>query len=213
MQFSCINFLGLIHTKEEQEVSEKSKIRQVFLRKRKFLKPGELKRRSATLLDLFKSSFDLSKYNYVHVFLPIEKQNEVNTWPVVDYLESKKKQVVLSKSDLTSNRMVHYLLDRSVGIVTNKWGIPEPSGGQLVTEEQLDLVFVPLLVFDRQGNRIGYGKGYYDHFLSKCRPDCIKVGLSLSPPVDNLPGIEPTDIKLDYCISPTGLYTFGVLEK
>lgn len=213
MQFSCVNFLDLIHIKEEREVSEKSKIRQVFLRKRKFLKADELERRSATLLELFKSSFDLDKYKYVHVFLPIEKQNEVNTWPIVEYLEGNGMQVVLSKSDLTSNHMTHYLLDRSIGIETNKWGIPEPVAGQRVLEEQLDLVLVPLLVFDREGNRIGYGKGYYDQFLSRCRSDCLKVGLSLIPPVDALPGMEPTDIKLDYCISPTGLYTFGVLEK
>ena len=72
---------------------------------------------------------------------------------------------------------------------------------------------IPLLVFDVSGHRVGYGKGYYDLFLSKCRNDCVKVGLSMVPPVELISEVEPTDVKMDYCISPKGLHTFGEVKK
>ena len=68
-------------------------------------------------------------------------------------------------------------------------------------------VFVPLLAFDESGSRIGYGKGFYDRFLSKCRPDSVKIGLSF---FQSEPKIihENIDFPLDYCITPKKIYTF-----
>ena len=56
--------------------------------------------------------------------------------------------------------------------------------------DQIDVVFVPLLIFDKQGHRIGYGKGYYDRFLSKCKKDTIKVGLAWQRLIIMLGGVK-----------------------
>jgi 5-formyltetrahydrofolate cyclo-ligase len=69
-------------------------------------------------------------------------------------------------------------------------------------------VFIPLLAFDKSGHRVGYGAGYYDRFLSKCKPDCLKVGLSFFEPVDEISDADEFDVKLNHCVTPSKIWTF-----
>ena len=73
---------------------------------------------------------------------------------------------------------------------------------------KIDVVFVPLLAFDKNGHRIGYGKGYYDKFLSSCKPDIIKIGLSFYEAEEAFQDVYPSDIPLDYCVTPKKVYRF-----
>jgi 5-formyltetrahydrofolate cyclo-ligase len=70
------------------------------------------------------------------------------------------------------------------------------------------VVFVPLLGYDVQGNRVGYGKGFYDAFLSQCKKDVVKIGLSFFEPEQEITDVLNTDIRLDYCVTPTTVYSF-----
>jgi 5-formyltetrahydrofolate cyclo-ligase len=72
----------------------------------------------------------------------------------------------------------------------------------------IDMVFVPLLVTDREGHRVGYGKGFYDKYLKQCRPDCLKVGFSYFDPLDAIEGKDEFDVPLDLCITPNKVYVF-----
>jgi 5-formyltetrahydrofolate cyclo-ligase len=74
--------------------------------------------------------------------------------------------------------------------------------------EEIDLVFVPLLCVDKKGNRVGYGKGYYDKFLKECRRDIIKIGFSYFEPVEKIDDVNRYDVKLNYCITPESFYSF-----
>jgi 5-formyltetrahydrofolate cyclo-ligase len=74
----------------------------------------------------------------------------------------------------------HILLTDATPIKPNSYGIPEPTGGIAVSPATIEVVFVPLLAYDINGNRIGYGKGYYDRFLAQCDPKCNFIGLSFS---------------------------------
>lgn len=188
---------------------EKNDLRKEYLKLRKNLTPEERKELSTQLLNIFKSSFEPTSFSIIHSFLPIEKQGEVNTNPFIDYFKKCQKTVVIPKSDLSSNNLLHFIYDDSVNLSMNKWGILEPKSGRSIKESKFDMVLVPLVVFDKQGNRLGYGKGYYDKFLSLCKPNCVKIGLSLLEPVKTVLPTEPTDIKLNFCISPSGLHTFN----
>jgi len=145
---------------------------------------------------------------YFHVFLPIESQREVNTEFLLHLLSGKDKEIVLSKSDFTTREMTHYLLTDSTRLALNEYGIPEPQNGIEVAVDQIDVVFVPLLAFDLAGNRVGYGKGFYDRFLSKCRPETIKIGLSFYAAEPFCSDVFESDVKLDYCVTPERTYTF-----
>ena len=143
-----------------------------------------------------------------HIFLPIKKQNEVDTEYLLSVLQGKDKNVIVSRSDFATLEMTHFLLTDNTKIIINAYGIPEPEGGISIQPEQLDVVFVPLLCFDQQGNRLGYGKGFYDRFLSQCRPDCMKIGLSLF--LEETQGItaDPHDVVLNCCVTADKVFYF-----
>lgn len=88
------------------------------------------------------------------------------------------------------------------------WGIPEPLGGTVAKPTDFDIILIPLLAFDKNGQRVGYGKGFYDRYLAVCRPDCLKIGISLFDPVDHIEEVESFDIPLDIAICPAKLYDF-----
>ena len=85
-------------------------------------------------------------------------------------------------------------------LVKNVWDIDEPTHDECIETELIDIVLVPLLCFDEAGHRVGYGKGFYDRFLSRCRTDCLKIGLSFFPPVEAIDDLGSRDVELDFCI-------------
>ncbi len=147
------------------------------------------------------------KSNY-HIFLPIEKQKEINTEFLLQILQGKDKNISIPKSNFIDNSLEHILLTDTTKLSINPWGIPEPTEGISIPENKIEVVFVPLLAFDLQGHRIGYGKGFYDRFLSLCPPETLKVGLSLFPAETEIEEVLPTDIRLDLCVTPLKTYHF-----
>ena len=74
--------------------------------------------------------------------------------------------------------------------------------------EQMDVIIIPLLCFDKQGNRVGYGKGFYDRFLQKCSPKALKVGFCLQEPIELVEDLNEFDVKMDVCITPNKVWRF-----
>lgn len=187
---------------------DKGALRRVFLRKRKTLTKAEYNRRNAFIIDYFKKSFKFEKNENIHSFIPIVKNKEVDTWPIIKHIYPEHGNIVVSRIDPSKNSMDHFKYSEGLTLKTNRWGIPEPQDGERVGDLQIDVILIPLIICDKLGNRIGYGKGYYDILLSKCRPEVKKIGLSLAPLVDKIDFMEPFDVPLDYCISPNGLHVF-----
>jgi 5-formyltetrahydrofolate cyclo-ligase len=145
---------------------------------------------------------------YFHVFLPITEQIEVNTEYILHVLSGKDKEIVVSKSDFASRNMTHFLLTDNTKIKKNSYNIPEPVDGIEVPVTKIEVAFVPLLAFDTNGNRVGYGKGFYDVFLSRCKPETIKIGLSFFEAETTVADVFENDVKLDYCVTPKKIYAF-----
>jgi len=147
-------------------------------------------------------------YNFYHLFLTISEKKEIDTQPILHILQGKDKNILLSKADFNTRKLTNYLLTDSTVIKKNKWNIPEPVDGIEIPASKIDVVFVPLLAFDQLGNRVGYGKGYYDIFLAGCKNDVIKIGLSLFEAEEKITGILTSDVPLDYCVTPQKTYRF-----
>ena len=145
---------------------------------------------------------------YFHIFLPITEHNEVNTEFILHLLSGKDKEIIISKSDFETRNMTHYLLTDNTKIKKNTYNIPEPVDGIEVPSIKIQVVFVPLLAFDKKGHRVGYGKGFYDKFLPKCRPQTIKIGLSFFEAEELIEDIFEGDVQLDYCVTPEKVYKF-----
>ncbi|MFT5242715.1 MAG: 5-formyltetrahydrofolate cyclo-ligase [Glaciecola sp.] len=145
---------------------------------------------------------------FYHIFLSIVEHKEVNTDYVLNILCGKDKNIIISKSDFSTLEMSHVLLTDSTTIKKNEWNIPEPINGIPISNQQIEVVFVPLLAFDQNGHRVGYGKGFYDKFLAKCTPETLKIGLSFFENETQIADVFEGDITLDYCVTPNNIYTF-----
>ncbi|MTI29279.1 5-formyltetrahydrofolate cyclo-ligase, partial [Xanthovirga aplysinae] len=170
----------------------------------------DFEQRCKSIRNLFFDSFNFHKITCVHCFLPILKNREINTWLIIEGLRTLHPPVdiAVSVSNFQSMEMENYLLTENTQLIDNKWGIPEPVNAELLPSEKIDLVLLPLLAFDEQGHRVGYGKGFYDRFLSKCRPDLVTIGLSLEPPIPFIEGTHEYDYKMDYAITPEKVWSF-----
>lgn len=146
-------------------------------------------------------------FQVFHLFLSIPEKNEVDTTFLMTVLQGKDKDIVVPKV-VGRGTLEHYLLTDATAIRTSKWGIPEPVSGIQVAPSQIEVVFLPLLAFDREGYRVGYGGGFYDRFLSGCREGVVKVGLSLFEAVEKISDRSPLDIPMDYCVTPENTYSF-----
>jgi 5-formyltetrahydrofolate cyclo-ligase len=145
---------------------------------------------------------------YFHIFLPIAEKKEVDTELILHLLSGKDKEIVVSKTDFNSIKMAHFLLTDNTKIQKNEYNIPEPIDGIEVSINRLQVVFVPLLAYDNQGHRVGYGKGFYDKFLGECSSETIKIGLSFFDPEEAITDVHKDDIQLNYCITPDTIHTF-----
>ncbi len=187
---------------------QKAELRKRMLQQRRELPAAVVQHRSQRIADLFFEYFPLQAGQTVHVFLPILKNNEVNTWLIIARLQQDYPQVrvAVPVTDATQNILTHHHLTTEAILVENAWGIPEPQQAQHILAPEVDVVLVPLLAFDEQGHRVGYGKGFYDRFLSGCRPDVLKIGLSLEPPVARITDPNPLDVPLDAVIMPDAVW-------
>jgi 5-formyltetrahydrofolate cyclo-ligase len=153
-------------------------------------------------------SLDIWDTSYFHLFLSISEQKEIDTEFLLHVLAGKDKEIVVSKSDFAIHKMTHYLLTDNTKFIKNAYNIPEPVDGIEVPVSKIQVVFVPLLAFDGKGNRVGYGKGFYDAFLSECTPETIKIGLSFFEAEEFIEDTSDMDVSLDYCVTPDRIYKF-----
>jgi 5-formyltetrahydrofolate cyclo-ligase len=185
----------------------KQELRKQYLEFRKQLDAHSIEKKSVAIVNLV-LQLPIWEKTYFHVYLPIIENNEVDTEYLLHILSGKDKEIVVSKSNFDSYKMTHYLLTDNTKLMKNKYNIPEPINGLEVPVSKIDVVFVPLLAFDLKGNRVGYGKGFYDSFLSECRPETIKIGLSFFETENVIEDVFENDVKLDFCVTPDIIYEF-----
>ena len=189
---------------------KKSALRKEYLQKRKDLPGSDIRGYSQKIHDWLFKSFPIHNYAVIHTFLPIRRKNEVDTHLIINTLKKDfKADIVIPKSH-DDGSLTNYTLRDDTILLENKFGVPEPinSSPLTVDAKEIDLVLLPLLAFDKHGYRVGYGKGYYDRFLSQCRPDVVKIGVSFFEPVDTIEDINNEDVKLNYCVTPNGIWSF-----
>ncbi len=185
----------------------KHDIRKIFLQKRRSLSKLVVIELNKKIEQLF-SELLTEEIKTVHIYLPIRSKNEIDTWPIIQGLWTKNIRVVIPVMNPQKNTLNSVLLTKDTHLAENEWKVPEPLHAAEVDEKEINAVVVPLLAFDKNGFRVGYGKGYYDKFLSSLSQKPIKVGLSYFPPVSNFIDKDSWDIPLDYCITSEQVFKF-----
>ncbi|GAB4489993.1 MAG: 5-formyltetrahydrofolate cyclo-ligase [Raineya sp.] len=191
----------------------KSEIREIRKKERKALSPEQIQEKSLLLTENFWKSSFLENLSVLHLFLPIKKFNEPNTWLLIRKIwqEKTSARLVVSRTNIQTQSLEHYFLEPNTFLQENAWGICEPDEktGRICPIEQIQVILVPLLAFDKRGFRVGYGKGFYDRFLAQC-PEAIKIGFSMEEVLPELiSDIDKYDVALDYCITPTQMLSFA----
>lgn len=188
----------------------KAELRKQYLERRSSLSLAEIASMSASISEQFFREVDPLTITSVHTFIRIKKLNEVDTSSIYYKIWSSHPWIrtFAPRTNRAAGRLENVEFYPAAELIENKWGIREPAGKD-TDPELLDVVVVPLLCFDESGYRVGYGKGYYDEFLARCRPDCIKAGVSFFPPVARIDDLHEADIPLDLCLTPSRVYRFG----
>lgn len=128
--------------------------------------------------------------------------SELSLAPVVESLRARGALVYLPHVEVAATRMHFAPWHAGRRLIDNHFGIPEPmvEAGELTTADQLDLVLLPLLAFDRHGGRLGSGAGFYDRALSERRlgaPPPLLVGAGYAcQEVETIP-LAAWDVPLD----------------
>ncbi len=187
---------------------EKKELRKIYKEKRAALSAKEKEEMSLAIANQL-ITMPIWDLTYYHIFLPIENHNEIDTEFILHLLSGRDKEIVISRSNFEDCSMTHFLLTDNTKIKKNEFNIPEPVDGIEVPVTKIDVIFVPLLAFDKAGHRVGYGKGFYDTFLGACRENTIKIGLSFFEAVDSIQGLYDTDVMLDFCVTPNMIYDFS----
>lgn len=190
---------------------KKEAIRALYKEKRSALSPQlKMKLDDLLLIQFQKLAIDIP--SLLMTYSPIIKLNEFDPQTITDYCYFKNPSQQLFYPVIVDGKknpqIRSVIVDDETLFKPNRYGIEEPVEGIDMFPSEIDLVIVPLLCFDRKGNRVGYGKGYYDRFLKNCRKDCIKVGFSYFSPVDNIDDINKYDVKLDFGVTPYAIFEF-----
>lgn len=183
----------------------KAEARKYYRNLRKQFSKEEVNNLSAQIFNQLKQ-IDFTSAQTFHIFLPIEKNNEINTYPIIDWLFQQQKNVVLPL--VVGDDMINCEVKKGFETQLNSLQIPEPIHYKEIDSTEIDVILIPLFVADKKGNRVGYGGGYYDKFLAKCKPESKKIGLTYFKPIDYIEDAYLGDFPLDSCITPEGITSF-----
>ena len=183
---------------------QKSELRKKMIAQRNALNKAECVQLSKHIQHNFLSSDLYKNAEYIHCFISMNDRNEVDTHPLIDTIISDGKQVVVPVTNFKDISLTHVHLASMHPLKKNKWGVQEPENGKTIPIDKLDIILVPLLAADRKGNRLGYGKGFYDRFLKQCPAKAI--GLVFEAFIlDEIP-VGNKDVPLNGLISELGVY-------
>jgi 5-formyltetrahydrofolate cyclo-ligase len=188
----------------------KHELRKVFLSKRLLLTKDEIELNSIKIIKSLTEKFNVLNKN-ICTFFPISNKKEINTFLFFDFIQKFDFNLFTTKWNRKTNELTVHKINFKEDLILNEYQIPEPKDtiSCEINYENLNFIIIPLLCFDKQGNRVGYGKGIYDKFLSKLdNSKSIFIGVSLLDPVDLIYDTNEFDIKLDYCITPEKIYHF-----
>ena len=135
------------------------------------------------------------------IFIYMDFKNEVMTSDLIKHMLFEKKRVVVPYTDTISTVLIPSEITGESDLKLNSFGYSEPKKVSPVNIEEIDLVIIPGLVFDKNLNRIGFGKGYYDRILNKLKASARKVAVAHDFQVlEEIPA-EEHDVKMDMIIT------------
>ncbi|HHV18194.1 MAG TPA: 5-formyltetrahydrofolate cyclo-ligase [Thermoanaerobacterales bacterium] len=187
-------------------MGNKDRLRKKVIDERLQLPSEEVKRKSDRIMSNFFSMEDYKEAKVIMFY--VDMRNEVMTKATINKAFNEEKRVVVPRVKKGYGLLaieIQSLEELSLGT----FGVMEPPEKEEILLEDIDVVVVPGVAFDRNGYRLGYGAGYYDNFLPKLRSDAKKIAVAFEMQLKDLIPIEPHDVKMDMIITEKSLHTFS----
>ncbi len=173
----------------------KSKLRDKVLKLRKSKSKKSININPSNIYSYLKKK----KYNLKIIGGYYPSNYEINDLEILNYFFKRGSTISLPKIE-KKNQMEFYKWYKNDPLLINKYGIPEPETTNRVYP---DILFIPLVAFDKKLNRLGYGGGFYDRYIQKIskKKKVVKVGLAFSfQKLKKIP-VNKHDKKLDIIIT------------
>lgn len=174
---------------------DKSQLRKNISQKRRMLDDDFARSASRTIVRTLRNISELKSANIVLSYMPYGK--EVDISPLNRWILEQGKILCLPRVKSPTEMEARIVNDLINGLSKGSFGILEPTvDNEFVDSAEIDLVLVPGLAFDKNGNRMGHGNGYYDRFLSLCSKKTMFIGVAYSFQVlDSIPS-DLYDVKV-----------------
>jgi len=159
-------------------VDEKQVLREKMFLELKNLEKEEKERRNAVIREKFFSNINFKDANFIMSY--VSKPYEVDTWRIIKQSLEMGKKIAVPCVLKGERLMVPALILDHKELSLGPYGVyqPHPDNIRQVDLNQLDLVLVPGIAFDKEGNRLGHGRGYFDRFLKKLPRHVHIMGLA-----------------------------------
>jgi 5-formyltetrahydrofolate cyclo-ligase len=178
----------------------KNELRQHFRKLLAAMPPVELQAKSAQVCEKLAGSSEYAKAEIVLVFLSLP--TEVDTTPLVLRAWQDRKRVLAPKVSWEQRRMLPVeIRSLSHDLTTTQLGIREPTTGPPIPIALIDLVIVPGLAFDEQGNRLGRGRGFYDRFLAHPEFRGVSCALVFEEQITESVPANALDVRVDMVVT------------
>ena len=187
---------------------KKNIVRKTYLKKRQELSSSKFEEESFQLVQNTIELIKKYKPECVHCFLPIHSKSEINTTPIIEYCWKNNINVVVPVSNFEDGTLKNAEFGPNTKTKQTKNNITEPIDPIWKKNDNINIVITPLLAFDPEGYRVGYGKGFYDRFFAALHKDVKRIGISHFKPCKSIENINEHDIPLTHCVTPNKTYYF-----
>ncbi len=186
----------------------KKDARLLFKSKREKLSPSDISKESLQITTQLFKLLDQLQYQTVNCFLTNVDKKEVQTSSIFKQLWDKRKNTSVPVSNYSDYSMTCVSYSKDTVLEMDQYQIPFPVNHTKENPLSIDVILCPLLAFDNNGFRVGYGKGMYDRFLEKCNKEVVTIGLSFFDPIPTINDVNSLDKKMNYVLTPKGIHSF-----
>ncbi len=187
----------------------KIEVRKSIKAQRKEMSAAQVKEKSQKISKLFLDSSIYQAAKQLMIYMPLG--NEVDTEVIVQSAFTDGKQLLFPVTDAESGELTPYYADENTEFKKGAFSVNEPQSERKADIKKIDVVVVPGIAFDRKGNRVGFGKGCYDKFLSKT--DAVRVGICYDFQLCEAIETNENDVKMDFLITENELIMLKGMGK
>jgi len=187
---------------------QKKQLRRQMRQLLKQVRPQQRQQASKRAAETLCQADEYRRSRTIMVFLAMP--TEIDTVPVIERAFDEGKVVCAPRVDWRQHLMRPIrITSLTEGLVETEYGYLEPGDGPVVAIDQIDLVLVPGLAFDLQGNRLGRGAGFFDRFLSDPRCRAFSTGYAFQFQVVSRVPCGPNDRRIDALVTEQRFVRFS----